>query len=329
MIASWPDSRNGALMPDEVQHPVEATMAAAPSRKRKKHFLLEQVEYLVFRGLTRIMRSVTSETASRWGRALGSASGRIIASRSRRALANLHAVFPELSEEGRRELVRKCWKHFGDSALQYLRYVDGGLDELVTRSEVADRETFERVFAENRGIIVVTPHFGSWELAGLLLGTFGLPVTLVARSLDNRLLNRDLEKSRTRSTLEIVDRRRAARPLVRALERKSIVVLLPDQGVKPRDGLLVPFLGRDAWTTSAPARLALRFDSPIAVVFCPPVPGGCRIEIATIIDPVSLPAAERSVAAITRKINDVFSERIRRDPEYWLWMHDRWKGTSG
>ncbi len=315
-------------MPDEIQHSPDDTNPAVPEKRRKKGLLVERAEYLLFRGLTRLMRSVSSETAGRWGRRLGTFSGWLIAGRSRRARTNLRTVFPEMSDAECNDLVWKCWRHFGDSAFQYLRYVDGGIDELVARSEIPQREMLERAYAENRGMIVVTPHFGSWELAGLLLGTFGLPVTLVARSLDNQLLNRDVEKSRTRSTLEIVDRRRAARTLVRALERKSSVVLLPDQGVKPREGLLVPFLGRDAWTTSAPARLALRFETPIAVVFCPPLPGGCHIETVAIIDPRALPGEEKTVEAITRRINDLFSERIRRDPQYWLWMHDRWKGTG-
>jgi KDO2-lipid IV(A) lauroyltransferase len=111
---------------------------------------------------------------------------------------------------------------------------------------------------------------------------------------------------------------------MRALSENGVVVLPPDQAVIPREGVLVPFLGRPAWTTPAPAKMALRADATIVFGFC--IPDGLRhrvefeepIRAADFTDPVQL----------TERINDVLSRRIRERPELWLWMHDRWKWTG-
>ncbi len=153
-------------------------------------------------------------------------------------------------------------------------------------------------------------------------------VRTVTRPLDNEFLERDLAQLRARTGAVVVDRRRAARTLLRGLSDNALVVILPDQAVLPREGILVPFLGREAWTTDAPAKLALRHGSTIVFAFCIPQPSGHRLEFAEPIRVDQLSEAERDPVALTRRINDVISRRIASHPELWLWMHDRWKGTG-
>jgi Lauroyl/myristoyl acyltransferase len=89
----------------------------------------------------------------------------------------------------------------------------------------------------------------------------------------------------------------------------------------------VPFLGRTAWTTDAPAKMALRHGSTIVFAFCIPDGTRHRLEFEEPILVDQLQNGERDAAALTRRINDVISRRIIGDPHLWLWMHDRWKGT--
>jgi KDO2-lipid IV(A) lauroyltransferase len=133
---------------------------------------------------------------------------------------------------------------------------------------------------------------------------------------------------RARTGAEIVDRQHAARPLLKALQRKGAIIMLPDQAVQPREGILVPFLGRPAWTTDAPAKLALRQQSAIVFGFCIPGTTGYRLEFEEPIRIDQLPNDEKNAEALTTRINDVISRRIAARPELWLWMHDRWKGNA-
>ena len=177
-------------------------------------------------------------------------------------------------------------------------------------------------------MVLISAHFGGWEVAGLAVMSLVANVRTVARPLDNDLLERDLQRIRARTGAEVLDKNKAARGLLKALSQNAVVVLLPDQAVLPREGMEVPFLGRAAWTTDAPAKMALRHGSTIVFAFCIPDGTRHRLEFETPIDVAQLQNEERSVASLTRRINDVISRRIIEDPHLWLWMHDRWKGNA-
>jgi KDO2-lipid IV(A) lauroyltransferase len=133
---------------------------------------------------------------------------------------------------------------------------------------------------------------------------------------------------RAKTGAEVIARRKAARPLLKALSENGVVILLPDQAVQAREGVLVPFLGRSAWTTPAPAKMALRQQSTIVFAFCIPDGPRHRLEFEELIRVDRLTEDERDPVALTTRINDVISRRVAARPELWLWMHDRWKGTG-
>ena len=151
----------------------------------------------------------------------------------------------------------------------------------------------------------------------------------LASSLARRLrLRADPDRIRARTGAEVVDRRKAARVLLKGLAENAVVVLLPDQAVLPREGVLAPFLGHPAWTTPAPAKMALRAGATIVFAFC--IPDGLRHRVE-FLEPIRadlLTEAERDPVELTKRINDVISRRIHARPDLWLWMHDRWKGLG-
>jgi KDO2-lipid IV(A) lauroyltransferase len=296
--------------------------------RRRKGALRQRIEYFLYLGIVKIIRRGGEERARRWGERLAHFASAVLRGRTHLALRNVAQVFPAMSEPERRAMVRRCWEHFGRIALEYLLVQQMDEAEVASLCTIEGREVFEAAMALDRGVLLLSAHFGSWEMGATLLSSITAEVKTVARPLDNELLERDLSRSRSRSRVELVDRRHAARPLVRALEQKAVVVLLPDQAVKPREGILVPFLGIPAWTTTGPARLSLRQGSPILFVFCIPEGRRSRIVFEETIDPARLAPEERNVEWITRRINEVISARIVEFPEYWLWMHDRWKGTK-
>lgn len=307
----------------------DSEISVAPKRtKRSKSGLLQRIEYVLFRAAGGYLRARAPEAIHRWGDRLGSVAYRLVSRRTRLALTNLQRTFPEKTAEECREIVRACWKHFAWMGLDHLRTARMSLEEIVERCDVYNRDELDRAVDLGRGVVLISAHFGNWELGGNLLMTIGPPVAIVARPLDNALLERDLAQSRIRPNVELVDRRRAARALIRVMDRQGVAVLLTDQAVKPREGILVPFLGRPAWTTPSPARIALRFNAPIAFVFCVPEGDRCRVEFQESIYVDQLPEQERTVEALTTRINEIVAVRIRKQPHLWLWMHDRWKGTE-
>jgi len=296
--------------------------------RRRKNPLLQRVEYLVYRAVARGVRSASNESLRRWGTRLGSLARQVLRGRDRLALRNLAATFPEKSDGERRRILDECWRHFGRVALATIRMQHVPPEEIPSHCPFVNVKIFEDAIAHGHGVVLISAHYGAWEIAGLAIMALVRNVHTVARPLDNELLERDLAQIRARTGAEVVDRKRAARALLKALSRKGVVILLPDQAVQPREGILVPFLGQPAWTTDAPAKMALRQESEIVFAFCIPDATGHRLEFEEPIRIDQLSDDGKTAEALTIRINDVISRRIAARPELWLWMHDRWKGNA-
>ena len=295
---------------------------------RKKNALLARIEYAAYRTAAAGVGRLTDLQILRWGTRLGRIARRFLARRDRLARRNLRMAFPAKSDAELESILAACWEHFGRETLVSIQLQNMPLDEIAARCPLVNAELLDDALARGNGVVLISAHYGGWEVAGLAIMSRMRNVHTVARRLDNELLERDLARFRASTGAVVIDRRRAARPLMKALADNGIVVLLPDQAVLPREGILVPFMGRKAWTTPAPARLALRLGSSVVFAFC--IPDGTihRLEFENRIDVDGLRAEERTDEVLTARINDVISKRIEARPELWLWMHDRWKGTA-
>ena len=296
--------------------------------RRKKSAVLQRVEYALYRAVAAGANRASDQAIARWGKRLGRLSRNLLRSRDALALRNLSAAFPQMSAEQRRGILDACWEHFGRETLRTIRMQNLPVAEIAIRCPFVNAELLEQAIARGRGVILISAHFGGWEVGGLALMSLVKNVRTITRPLDNEFLERDLGRIRARTGAEVLDRRRAARAMLKALSENAVVVILPDQAVLPREGVLAPFIGRNAWTTPAPAKMALRLGSTIVFAFCIPDATGHRLEFEETIFVDQLSEEERDPVALTKRINDVISRRIERRPELWLWMHDRWKGTE-
>jgi KDO2-lipid IV(A) lauroyltransferase len=292
--------------------------------RRPKNRVLQWIEYGTYRALAAAVETLSDETRHRWGTRLGSLAGRVLRGRNRLAMRNLKMVFPTRTEKELAQILRACWQHFGREFLTQLHMRSMSLAEVAERCPIVNGPVLEAAIARGKGVVLISAHYGGWEVAGVAVLALVKDIRTVMRPLDNEYLDRDLSRIRTRTGAQVIDRRRAARSILKALSEKAVVVILPDQAVVPREGILVPFLGRPAWTTPAPARMASRVGSTIVFAFC--IPDGTRhrleFEEPIVVDETT------DVEALTTRINEVISRRITARPELWLWMHDRWKGTG-
>jgi len=281
---------------------------------------LEYVLYLAVRGVARL---VGERGLDAFGSFVAFAASRLVRRRTDLAKRNLARVWPDMSAEERDRIVRACWKHYATESIRYVRDSGVGFETIADRFEVVSREHMEHALSFDKGVILLSAHFGSWEHAVSVLLRFGRKVVVVGRVLDNPLLHQRLFEGRTRSGFELLDRRAAARELVRALQEKAVVVLLVDQAVREREGAVVPFLGQDAWTTTAPARLAAKYGCPVLSVFTYPASAARseRVEFEPVIETDGL-----DDVGVMKLVNEQIGEHVSADPHLWLWFHDRWKG---
>jgi Kdo2-lipid IVA lauroyltransferase/acyltransferase len=290
--------------------------------------VLQRVEYAAYQLVAGRTASMTDDSLFRWGGRIGALGGRVLRKRDRLAMKNLRATFPERTDAELRQILNEAWRHFGRELLQYLNLRNASLEELATKCRFVNQHLLEESISRGKGTLILSAHWGGWEIGGLAIMSLVQNVLSVARPLDNELLERDIQLLRKKTGAEVVDRRKAARVLLRGLSENAVLCLLPDQAVIPREGVLVPFLGRPAWTTPAPAKMALRAGSTIVFAFCKVDGFGHTLEFEEPIRVDQLTEDERDPVALTKRINDVISARITARPELFLWMHDRWKGTG-
>lgn len=293
--------------------------------RRKKSVALQRSEYALYRSIAWFARRLSDSATARWGSRLGSVARLLLRRRDRMAVQNLQAIFPSRTAGEQRAIADACWRHFGREALFSIRMQSMSLEEIARRCPLVRAEVLHDAIARGKGVILISAHYGAWELGGLVLMSAVRNVRTITRPLDNEFLERDLARLRSRTGAEVLDRKRAVREMIEALEDNAVVVILPDQSVLPREGALIPFLGRDAWTTTLPAKLAIRLGATIVFAFCIADETGHRLEFEEGFQPSE---GESDAVALTRRINDVISRRIEARPELWLWMHDRWKGTA-
>lgn len=260
-----------------------------------------------------------------WGDALGLAAYVADARHRRVALANLAACFPGRSEAERRAIARRTFRHFGRLLLAMLRFsrLDPARRDALVEIDGADH--VRRAYAQGRGVLFFTGHFGFWELHAVQHGAAFEPIGVLARALDNPRLNARLEAIRGTTGNHCIYRQGAVRRVLRTLHEGHGVAMLIDQHMHSPDAIEVRFFGRAAATTSTLAALALRTGAPVVPVFALPLPGGrYRFVYEAPVPPPDGDGPE-AIHEFTQRCTDVLEMYVRRHPDLWLWMHRRWR----
>jgi len=285
-------------------------------------------ETLLFRSLLGISRVVPRPVLLAIGSAVGWLGYAFDGRHRRIAFDNLRLAYGEDYEPrwGRR-IVKGCWRHFGritvDSMALY-RIPEQRLRNLV---EYEGLEHIRGAYAQGKGVLLFSGHFGHWELTAMMQGYLGLPLYLVARPLDNPELERLLARLRERSGNRIVHKRNAVREMLRAVREKKGVAIVIDQDARS-DGLFVPFFGQPASTTPTLGLLALRTGAVMIPTFSVPLgKGRYRVVYEPAVEIPSSGDRDRDVLEVTARCTAIIEKWVRRYPEQWLWMHRRWKTT--
>jgi KDO2-lipid IV(A) lauroyltransferase len=293
---------------------------------RDRSALRNRAEALAVSALRGLLARVSPGRAEAFGRRLGLAYRRVDRRRRALARANIAAAFPGMPAEDAHALERAVFAHFGGLAAELLHAAGRPVPETVARVEFPDAEDARAALRSGRGVLFLTGHLGNWEYSALGMAARGVPAAVVARALDNPLLDAWLTAFRTSNGNAIIDKRDAARGMLRTLRSGGVLGVLADQHVGPPDGIPAPFFGRDAWTTSALARIVDRTEAlvlPAAAIRIGPA--RYRMTLGPVLDVRSLPPEERGVAPLTARFNAILEAMIRRHPEQWLWLHNRWR----
>ncbi|AKQ68999.1 Lipid A biosynthesis lauroyl acyltransferase [Myxococcus hansupus] len=297
-------------------------MERPPLAKRLKRFL----RYVLIRGVLLLLQPLPLGVARSLGARLGALAYHLAGGERRKALKSLSVAFPEKSDAEREAVAREAFRHLAAAALEVActGALDEALERLVAWSD-ADRQVLETALARGKGVVFVSGHVGNWELLARRVARAGYPSQSIAKETTDPRLTELVGQFRARGGVRSIWRGQegAARAMLRALRSGEILGILIDQDTKVQS-LFVPFFGQLAATPRAAADLAIRTGASVVTGFCHRDGDGYRLTMEEVPVPQD---ADREAAALTltAALSTRIEDAIRRAPEQWVWMHQRWK----
>jgi KDO2-lipid IV(A) lauroyltransferase len=291
--------------------------------------LRHRVEYAVVRALAWVLTALPLALALRLGACVGTLLYLVSWPHRRIGMRNLAIALPERSRAEHRRILRHSLQNLGRTAVEIVRlptFTDAQLLDMVRfEDEAWWREAIGR--ERDTGGLILSGHFGNWELLVYAHGRRGYPVSMVHRTIANPLIDRWLNDIRARAGTKLVRKARAATGVLRTMRDRGLLVLPFDQNSTRGLGVFVPFFGLPASTNSGIARIALRSGAPIVPVFI--VRQGTsarhRVYVLPFVEAEHTGDFEADVVRTTERCSLVFEDMVRQHPEQWLWIHRRWK----
>ncbi len=289
------------------------------------------LEYAAVRGVLDFLGMLPRQAASRVAGAFALAGYYAFGSLRRIAMTNLRIAFPEKDKAEHKRLAKGAFRNLGRILAEFSQFHKATPESLekIIRFDVYPETyaAYQRLKSEGRGMIIVSPHLGNWEMLVFGWATFDAPMSYLARPLDNPLLEKLTADLRKKFGNRPINKTNSVMAASRVLREEGLLGILADVNAHPREGVFVPFFGLPACTSTGVALLAMRTNSAIV-----PMCGAWDEEKQQYVGVHGklLYAADtgdrrRDIEETTAAFTSEIEKLIRRFPDQWLWIHKRWK----
>ncbi len=307
--------------------PAMAEMVTEKKKKKKHNIVVDWLIYIALRILVQILYLFDVETNLKTARFLGRLLWKHYHRGRQRALDNLRASFPEKDEQWIWKTGKKSFEHIVMLAVDVLftpRLVKKNNWRDYSRYKNAERAKW--MMKENKGMLMVTGHYGNFEILGYLLGLFDFNIYSIARPLDNKFINDYLYGVRQRARQRIINKKGASEMMGELVSSGATLCFIADQDAG-RKGIFVDFFGRKASTYKSIGLLAITNNLPIGVGY------GRRIDdhfffemgISRIILPEEWADKDDPLKWVTAEYTKAIETFVREDPSQYWWLHRRWR----
>lgn len=284
--------------------------------------------YLLVRLAVCVIQAFSLPAARKFSGALAWLAYRVDRRHREVARENLRHAFPgRYTEAELRQVVQAVYHHFCTVLVEIIHmprklHVNNWLRHLTAKNS----RPFVDALLSGRPLLIVTGHFGNWEMAGYVLGLLGFTTHAIARPLDNRYLDDFLRRFREKTGQKILAKHGDFEHMQALLDGGGVIATLADQDAGRR-GVFVDFFGRPASTHKAIALLALEHRVPLAVTGTYKIGQPMNYEIVTedVIYPEDYDDSPDAVRAITQRFTSALERLVRLAPEQYFWLHRRWK----
>lgn len=303
-------------------------MAKKSKKKNKKRNpFLDYLGYLGVRVIAGILFVMGVERSLRFACRLGDLMWKHYHRGRDRAIVNLTLSYPDKDQQWIEQTGKRSFQHL------VMLVVDIMFTTRIVRkdnwqqfSSYVNIERVKWMIAENKGMILLTPHYGNFEIIGYLLGMFGFDLYSIARPIDNPFINKWLYSVREKHGQHIINKKGAGKIMPKLLAQGSALGFIADQDAG-RKGVFVDFFGRKASTYKSIGLLAITENLPLAVGVCRQEFGrfSFEIECGRIIMPIEWADKEDPLKWVTQEFSWEMERLIRKDPTQYWWLHRRWK----
>jgi Kdo2-lipid IVA lauroyltransferase/acyltransferase len=245
----------------------------------------------------------------------------------RSGLRNLEIAFPESKLRDRKMILGRVFTGLGRQLAEFALFPEYTQENARQIAIYEGFENFDAAAKAGRGVLLLTGHFGAWEIGSFVHSLNGYPIKIVVRDLDNPQVDALVKRYRTMHGNETIDSREFLRGLLSAMRGNETVGILMDTNITPPQGVFVEFFGVPACTAAGMARVAIKTGATVLpaytiwdrelrkykICFDPPLKTIDTGDVAA------------DVVANTARYNAALEAIVRRHPDQWLWVHRRWK----
>ena len=272
--------------------------------------------YFALRVLSRILKIFSIKKLNIISENLASIFFNYIPKRKKTALKNLKIAFPDETDEWINTTLKKCYNFFIFNFLQFLAFP---FDPNSIEIEVVGEKHLKNAINQKKGTVLVSAHFGSWEILGHWFGKNNYPLVGIAQKQKNKGANLFFEEKRQLSGIKQVYRKSSMVSLYDVLNANGILGLVSDQDAKGK-GVFVNFFDKPASTHKGAALFHLNTDASLIYGICVQENmGKYRVEF------IPINPTKKSVEDITQLYTTIIEQSIKKYPEQYFWFHNRWK----
>ena len=276
-----------------------------------------------------VIQALPRTSCERWARRLSNFLANRVRIRRQVVRDNLRQAFPAFTVDERRETARKMWEHLLLMVVE-IAHANRVIHKTTWRRSlrIHGMEDFVRTLWLDRPKVILSGHYGNFELAAYLFGLFGFRIFSVARELDNPLLDRFVTEFRESRGQRILPKKGSAPDVALVLDEKGAIGLMGDQAAGPK-GCWVEFFGRPASVHKAIGVFALSSAAPVMV--CSATRRGRLFDYDLRVEGIADPASGRpetaDLTSLSQWYTTLLEAAVRREPAQYWWVHRRWRGA--
>ncbi len=237
--------------------------------------------------------------------------------------SNLSKAFPHLDKNERKKIINKMWENYGKIFAEYLFLKDFRLSKNFSKRIIIENENeINLIKEEAKPVIFISGHFNNFELMAMYIEKSGIDLAAIYRPLNNKFLNPIMENIRKNYICRKQIKKGIAgtKDLLKYFKNGNSVALMIDQRVS--EGIHSEFFNQKALTTTIPAQFVKKFNAKIVPVYIERI-GENRFKIK-FYKSIKF-SSNDTLESITLSLNILLEEMIKKNPEQWIWSHNRWK----